>query len=270
MSDVLLDVRNVDLWRDECEILKNISLQIAVGQHTAIVGPNGCGKTSLLKLLLRQFYPSIGKDGSQGTVSILGEQHWHVAELRQQMGVVSALLDHQFSLGRTGRMSVRQCVASGFNDVLLPERCLTMNGEMDSAIQRSMQRTGVDSISDRTMSTLSTGQRRRAIIARALVHEPAILVLDEPTSGLDLAARRELLLGLESIADQGNVTLLLVTHHLDEILPSIEQVVLMSLGRIIESGPKSMTLNSQQLSSVFGVPLQLDQTPDRWFHASLG
>ncbi|MEM9364873.1 MAG: ATP-binding cassette domain-containing protein [Planctomycetota bacterium] len=269
MSEPLLDVRNVDLYRDASQILTNVSLKVAIGQHTAIIGPNGCGKTSLLKLLLRQFYPSISTGGQQGTVTILGEQHWHVAELRRQMGVVSALLDHQFSLGRTGRMSVRQCVASGFNDVLLPERCLALSTEMESRIADTMKRTGVESIANRTMNTLSTGQRRRAIIARALVHAPSILVLDEPTTGLDLAARRELLLELQSIADHSRVTLLLVTHHLDEILPAIDHVVLMQGGVITASGSKSRTLTSQALSEVFGVSIQLEQSRDGWFTASL-
>ncbi len=247
----LLELSEVTVWRDQTMILDHVSLSIAAGRHTAIIGPNGSGKTSLLKLLIRQFYPSIVDDGSQGIVKILGRSDWEVARLRRQMGIVSQSLDHHFMTGRSGNMTVRQAVASGFTATELAHVGPRMTDKVDAAVAVATEQVGMTALRDRRLVTLSTGERRRVLIARALVHRPPILVLDEPTSGLDLAATHHFLDVIRDIATGGEVTLLLVTHAINEIIPEIGQVVLMDQGRIVFDGQKRQALESRRLSELF-------------------
>ncbi len=258
----LLELDQVTVTRGPVRILDRISLSLPQGQHTAILGPNGSGKTSLLKLLMRQFYPSI--DGQHaGQVRILGREHWHIDQLRRQLGIVSSELDQAFAAGRSGRMTALEATLSGFSGVQL-KRHLQYDGQ--DAIERareSLERLGAGHLEQRTLDTMSTGERRRTLIARALVHRPAAVVLDEPTTGLDIAARAGLLGQLAQLADSGT-TLLLVTHHIEEIIPAIEQVVFLDQGRIDSQGPVQSMLSAANLSRLFGIPLELDCHGQSW------
>lgn len=262
---MLLEIDQVSVWRSETLILDRLNLLIPAGRHTVVLGPNGSGKTSLLKLLLRQFYPSIMEDGHQGRVTILGQDTWQVDELRKRMGVVSSSLDHRFMDGRTGRMTVRESIASGFTATELSHVGPAMTTEIISAIRETMELLGIEHLEQRSMVTLSTGERRRALIARALVHRPRILVLDEPASGLDVAAQHELLATLQRLMGRTDLTLLLVTHHLEEILPEIHHAVLLDRGRVIFDGPKLEALQSDRLSDLFGIRLRVQEDRDGWY-----
>lgn len=233
-----------------------------MGQHTAILGPNGSGKTSLLKLLIRQFYPSV--DGEHtGHVRILGRSDWHIDDLRQKLGIVSNELDHAFASGRSGRMTGLEATLSGFSGVRL-KRHLKYDGQ--TAVEQAhaaLRRVAADHLAERTLETMSTGERRRTLIARALVHRPAALVLDEPTTGLDVGSRAALLKQLEALADEGT-TLLLVTHHIEEIIPAIQRVVFLDAGRIDSQGDTPEMLTDGKLSQLFGIPLSVQRQDQHW------
>ncbi len=268
ISPSLLELDQVSVHRDSNCILDRISLSIARRRHTVILGPNGSGKSSLLKVLVRQFYPSVEDDGHQGKVRILGRDDWIVSELRKRMGIVSTALDFSFSQGRTGRMTVDQAVASGITATELSEFGVEINDEVRSAVSKALALVGESHLMHRHVDTLSTGERRRVLIARALVHQPEILVLDEPTSGLDIAASIHFLETLRRIVAGTSVTLVLVTHHIEEIIPEIDDVVLLDRGRVVESGPKREILVAEKLSGLFRIDITIEPGHDGFYHVA--
>lgn len=268
-SSPLLELSEVTVRRDEVTILDSLSVVVPHGQHTAVLGPNGSGKSSLLNLLLRHYYPSVGQGGHQGSVRILGRSDWEVASLRRQMGVVSSTVDAIFASGRSGRMSAGEAVASGFTATELPEFGVRMTPETTEEVKEALDRVDAGHLLARTVATLSTGERRRVLIARALVHRPRILVLDEPTAGLDIVARHHFLAMLRRIAATGEVTLVIVTHHTEEIIPEIAHVLLLEQGRVVFAGAKEKALTNGRLSALYKMPLRLDAQEDGTLVATL-
>lgn len=260
----LLQLVDVTIRRDENLILDSLNLAIPRYRHTVILGPNGAGKTSLLRVLDRQYYPSINQQGFQGSVRILGKDDWEVAQLRRRMGIVAASLDHHFSSGRTGRMRVIEAVASGYTATELAEFGLPITDEIRSSVKRSLDAVDAQSLIERRCDTLSTGERRRVLIARALVHMPDILVLDEPTTGLDLAAKDSFLKMVSSLCHNPRLTVVLVTHHLDEIVQEFDYVLLLSQGKIEIQGRAEETLTSRNISHLYGLPVEVQRSNGVW------
>lgn len=255
----LLELIDVTVTRHPVRILDRLSLTIPQKTHTAILGANGSGKTSLLKLLMRQFYPSV-EDEQTGTVRIMGRSDWHIDQLKQQLGIVTGTLDQTFSAGRPGRMTAVEAVLSGFSGVQLVRHMPTPTEAMREAAEEALVTLGASHLSERTLETMSTGERRRTLIARALVHRPASLVLDEPTTGLDIVARHHLLEQLQQIAEAGT-TLVLVSHHVEEIIPAIHSVVLLKAGRVLAHGDRETMLTSQTLSDLYEAPIRVATGP---------
>lgn len=254
---LLLELERVSVRRGETHLLREVSLRIPQGRHTVILGPNGAGKTSLLRVLERELYPSIDDAGQQGQVRILGRSALDVSQLRRRMGIVSATVDREFSHGRAGCMTAADAVASGFTATTLTAFCIDRTPEVQMAIDAALAQVAAVHLADRTLATLSTGERRRVLIARSLVHRPELLVLDEPTTGLDLAARHQFLSMLTGLTQQPGLTVMIVTHHLEEIVPGFEQVVLLEQGRVAFDGPASAALTAERLSALFGLPLRV-------------
>ncbi|MDZ4849084.1 MAG: ATP-binding cassette domain-containing protein [Pirellulaceae bacterium] len=251
----LIELNDVSLHRNRVLILDQLSLSIQLGQHTVILGPNGSGKTSFLKLLMRFFYPSV-VDESTGSIEILGQSNWNVWELRQQLGYINMEIDFHFSFGRSGRLTAEEVVLTGFSSIELEVEKSQLTEAMREAAKEALRRCRVDHLHDRCVAHVSTGERRRILLARAIVHRPRALILDEPTSGLDIGARQTLLHQLQEIAD-GGTTLVLVTHHLEEILPCIENVVLLDHGRASYQGDRKHGLDDATLSKLFKIPIRL-------------
>ena len=265
----LLKISGVTVRREQTIILNDLSLTIPCGRHTAVLGPNGSGKSSLLKLLTRDFYPSIHADGTQGDVLILGESEWEVQQLRRRMGVVTPVLDSEFGHGRTGQMTVRQAIASGFTATRLHRFGPQLDDQMQDQIDQAMSRVKMCDYEHRKVMTLSTGERRRTLIARAIVHQPEIFVLDEPTSGLDIAAKAEFTDILSDLVDQDAMTILLVTHHVDEIPPAMQHVVLLDQGQVVFDGAKQEALTDARLSQLFSADVAIERRPTGWYQASV-
>lgn len=248
----VLELDAVSVTREGATLLDRVSLSIPPTRHTAVLGPNGAGKTSLLRVLVRDYYPSVDASGRRGLVRILGREEWNVADLRQRMGVVSSSLDDTFSRGRSGRLTVTEAIASGFTGSRLTDEGPPRSAEEQARIAAAIELCDASSIRERRLETLSTGERRRALIARALVHRPELLVLDEPTTGLDPLSRGEFLETLRRLCRQPEMTVLLVTHHLEEIVPEIGHVVLLDRGRVTFDGPTGDALDPGRLGTVFG------------------
>ncbi|HBJ34185.1 MAG TPA: ABC transporter ATP-binding protein [Planctomycetaceae bacterium] len=263
----LLKLRDVSVVRSVGEqmvrILDHLSLDIPQGQHTVILGPNGSGKTSLLKLLNRQFYPSVD-EGQTGEVEILGRSCWNVEELRRRMGIVTGDLDREFALPRSGRMTALQAVLSGFDGVQLISFTDQNDVNRIDDARAALRQVGLEHLIERTLMTMSTGERRRVLIARALVPRPEALILDEPTTGLDIAARSAFLTTIRRLAQSG-ITIILVTHHVEEIIPEIRTAVLLKSGRVFAQGSCDQWIGDDSMSELFEVNVRVTQAPSGRF-----
>lgn len=238
--------------------LNGLSLRIQSGEHIAILGPNGSGKSTLIKTITRECYPLIRPETR---LRILGQENWNIFALRSQLGVVSNDLMAQCTRDITGR----ELVISGFfgSVGVWPHQHVTP--EMERAAEEAMGRLEVLHLAGRWLDELSSGEARRLLIARALIHNPSTLLLDEPTTSLDLMALHEIRAQLRSLAQSG-VGLLLVTHHLDDIIPEIERVIILRQGLVVQDGLKAEVLTSNRLSNTFGVPVEVLQR-DGFYHA---
>lgn len=251
----LLEIHNATLLKDGNRILDILNLRVEAGQHTAILGANGSGKSSLIKLITRQEYP-LAQPKNAPPVKIWGRARWDVTQLRALLGIVSA--DVRALFAREGEISAREAVLSGFFGSRGLSRHHQTQPWMFDATDAALSSMDATSLSQRTLSTLSTGEMQRVLVARALVADPPALLLDEPTTGLDMVARRQFLQTLRRIIHNGK-TLILVTHHVEEILPEIERVVLLRAGKIVADGCKSQALTSPSLSYAFDAPIQVER-----------
>lgn len=251
-----LELNAASVEKNGHRILHGLNLRINIGEQTAIVGPNGSGKSTLIKLLTRQLYALEPQEGP-APVRIFGEDLWNVQELRSKMGIVSNQLQRDFLNNvRHGHLRGLDVVISGFFSSLslFPHQIIT--DEMRVKTRDVLKQMESGYLAGYMLDEMSTGEVQRVLIARALVTEPQVLVLDEPTTGLDMVARKQCLEQVRKIAQNGT-TVILVTHHIDEIFPEIERVILLSEGKIAFDGSKNKIFNSENLSRVYGHPLDL-------------
>ncbi len=246
----LLDLHNVTVQRGERIVLDGVSLSIAQGEHAAILGPNGSGKSTLIKLISRELYPRLKQE--PWSLRILGQDRWRLFDLRNHLGIVS----HDWMQMCTRPYSGYEIVLSGFFGSVGVWPYHEVTAEMEAKAQSTMDRLEIAHLASRRTDEMSSGEARRILIARALVHDPQALVLDEPTNSLDLHATHELRQILRRLARDG-IGILLVTHHLPDIIPEIGRVVLMRGGRVYCDGPKERVLHDAALSELFGVPVEV-------------
>ena len=250
----LIELDAASVLRGGRRALDAVSLRLPQGRHTALLGPNGCGKSTFLQLLTRQLYPLAHADG-RPAVRILGEHLWDVRAIRSRLGIVTGALHED--LVSLPELQVEDVVLGAFDARLAPLPADEATPPMRARAAQALARVDATGLAGRAYATLSTGEARRVLVARALVHDPSALLLDEPTTGLDPVARHRLLQSLRALARDG-VTLLLATHHLEELVPEIGHVVLLRGGRVIADGPRAQVLDAVHLSRAFGAPLALD------------
>ena len=253
----LLDMKNVSVIRGENLALDRVSLRIDVGEHVCILGPNGCGKSTLIRTITRENYPLAREDAS---MSILGQSLWNVSELRSLLGIVSPDLLAMCTSDATGL----DVVLSGFfsSTRIFPHHA--PRPEQLGRAGTALERLGIRHLAARAVAEMSSGEAKRTLIARALVHEPKTLLFDEPSNALDIAGQVGLRDTMRELAQSG-LGILLVTHHVAEIIPEIERVVLLRRGKVLADGPKQKVLTSENLSALFAVPVKLLQD-DGYFH----
>jgi iron complex transport system ATP-binding protein len=253
----LLSLVRVTVVRGDREALHDINLEIARGEHVCILGPNGCGKSTLIKTITRECYP-LAQDGS--SISILGRERWDIFELRSLLGIVSPDLLASCTTDATGR----DVVLSGFfsSTRIFPHH--HPDPKHLALADEAMARLGIAHLADRAVAEMSSGEAKRTLIARALVHQPQTLLFDEPSNALDIGAQLQLRDTMRELAKSG-LGILLVTHHVSEIIPEIERVVLLREGRILADGSKSSVLTEEHLTNLFGVAVRLGRH-DGYFH----
>jgi iron complex transport system ATP-binding protein len=253
------ELRNVNVARGDNLVLHEINLTIRAREHLAILGPNGCGKSTLIKTLTCECYPIVQPDSR---IRIFGRERWDVQELRKRLGVVAAELPG----ASTGHTSGQDAVVSGFfsSSTLWPN--LHVTDAMRMRALEALEVMEAQYLSDKRVEEMSAGEMRRVMIARALVHRPEMLLLDEPMNALDLRAQKDLRETLRRVAQAGT-GLLLVTHHLPDILPEIDRVVAMRDGRVVGDGAKETMLTSSYLTGLFGIDIEIRERQG-YFHAS--
>ena len=235
-------------------VLDRLTLTIEDGQHTVILGPNGAGKSILVSLLTHHERALAPADGSS-PVRVFGGDTWNVFELRAQLGIVSSDLHQRFVKGNSeGRITGEAAVISGFLASHGILRYGVITDEMSARAAEALSTAGAAHLASRTLDQMSSGEARRVLLARVLVTSPRALVLDEPTTGLDLAGRHEFMELVRAIARQGR-TLILITHHIEEIIPEIGRVILLRDGRIVADGRKQEVLTSARVSELFGLSI---------------
>jgi len=252
-----LEMNAVNVARGERVVLSDVNLQIRAGEHVAILGPNGCGKSTLIQAMTCQIYPLV-RPGLR--VRIFGRERWDLTNLRKHFGVVIADLPGE----RTTVTNGLDAVTAGFfsASTLWPNLEVTL--EMRRRAWEALLRMEATHLADQLVGTMSAGEKRRIMIARALVHRPRQLLLDEPSNALDLAAQRGLRQTLRKLALEGT-GLLMVTHQLSDILPEIKRILLMSNGRIIADGPREDLLTEGRLSNLFGTQVNIGHDAE-WLH----
>jgi iron complex transport system ATP-binding protein len=229
-------------------------MRIRGGEHTAILGPNGAGKTTLLNLLTHDDY-AFADATRPPMVRVFGRDRWDVFDLRSQLGIISSDLHQRFVAGHSaGHIRGEDAVVSGF----FATRGFLINRSVTPEMRRraldALERLEAGQLGGKWMDEMSTGEARRVLIARALVTEPRALILDEPTSGLDVVARLRFLETVRAIARHGT-TIVLITHHVEEIIPEINRVIFLKGGRAAGDGRKDSMLTADRLASLFGAPV---------------
>ena len=258
MTAPVLELHHATVLKDDRPVLDNVSLTIANGEHTAIVGPNGAGKSILVSLLTHFERPVARPDGVP-PVRVFGDDAWNVFDLRTQIGIVSADLHNRFVSGNSeGRITASKAVVSAFLASHGILRYGSITDDMRRRAAAALDAAGVGHLARRTLDQMSSGEARRVMLARALVNAPRALILDEPTTGLDLVARHGFMERVREVANAGT-TLILITHHIEEIVPEISRVVLLREGKIIEDGPKPNVLSAESLTRLFGIPVTTDE-----------
>ncbi len=258
MQQPFLHFEHVNVARGDSIILHDINLSIERGEHIVILGPNGCGKSTLIKAMTCECYPIVQPDMK---VSIFGRSCWDLTELKKKLGIVSADLPGEATRHTTGF----DAILTGFfsSSTLWPN--LTITPEMRERAEEVMRQVDAVALRDKLVGEMSAGQQRRVMIGRALVGSADMLLLDEPSNALDLSSQRELRLLLRRLAQQGT-GIMLITHHIADILPEIDRVLMMQDGRIIADGPKKDLLTAPNLSNLFRTEVHLEEM-DGLYHA---
>lgn len=257
-----LELSHVHVARGENVVLHDVTLTVNTGEHIVILGPNGCGKSTLIKTITCECYPLVREDAQAATkVSIFGRERWDLTELKKRLGVVSTELPGRHTLTTTGR----DALLTGFfsSSTLWPN--LTVTDAMQARADEVLRQIDAVSLADKLVGEMSAGQQRRIMIGRALVASSQMLLLDEPSNALDLAAQADLRSLLRKLAQQGT-GILLITHHIADILPEIDRILMMKDGRIVADGPKSELLTAERLSELFKTKVEMTQR-DGFYHA---
>lgn len=262
--DPIVELKQVNVARGNNIVLHDLSLRIDPGEHLAILGPNGCGKSTLLKTITCEVYPLVRPETS---VRIMGRERWDLTQLKRRMGVVSAELPGKPTLTTTGF----DAILTGFfsSSTLWPN--LTVTAQMRTRAEQILSLVNAENLRSKPVGEMSAGQQRRIMIGRAMAGTSSsdeagsvqMLLLDEPSNALDLGAQQDLREMLRRLAQQGTA-IVLITHHIADILPEMDRIVMMRDGCIVADGSKPELLTEHRLSDLFGREIAMTERDGYW------
>lgn len=242
----MIHLQSITLRRGERDILRGVDLHVNPGEHWTLLGRNGCGKTTVLEMITGYLFPT------SGTVDVLGNRYGQVdvREIRKKIGYISPSLIEKLTL----RDPVWEIVAGGALAYLRIYE--EVPDELRERALQELERVGLRALAEQPFGTLSQGERKKVLLARTMMAAPQLLILDEPCAGLDLYERERFLDALSVLSGQ-NMSMLYVTHHIEEIVPLFTHVALMSEGQIVASGPKQAVLTPDRLEAAYDLPLSV-------------
>lgn len=244
-----LELVEAEVWLGPRRVFSNLSLELSLGEHTVVLGPNGSGKSTLIRLLSREVYPVVKP---RAPLKIFGSSRVNLWELRSRIGLVSSDLQSQY----TPAVPAEDVVLSGFFGSVGIGRSQSASADQHRRVAELLESLGLGALRGHPFGQLSDGERRRLLLARALVHNPEVLVLDEPTNGLDLRARHQLLNILRQLARAGT-TILMVSHQIEAIIPEISRCILMKEGEVVGDGPPATLLRDGPLSTLYDTSVRV-------------
>ncbi len=251
-----IELRHVGLRRGEKWILRGIDWSVPAGACAALLGPNGSGKSTLARIIACHLWPTEGEScilgGKFGDVDLM--------ELRRSIRLVQPAGPYDIDV----ELSAREVVLTGFFGTIGLYSAVTSS--MHDEAERVLAQVGLSPLADHTYATLSSGERIRSLIGRALVRQPRLLLLDEPTSGLDLLAREQVLATVQRMLEQpDHPTVLMITHHIEELPPATSHVLLLDDGQCAAAGAPEAVLREDVLSAAYRVPVQVRRSGGRFY-----
>jgi len=255
----IIDFENLNVGYDEKIVLKDINLKIKQGEHWAILGANGSGKSTLMKVIQSEIHPRRDKPFKK---EILGKATYSIFELRKELGIITNDL-HNYFAREAGYLSGFEVVLSGHYSSVGIFTHQDFTKEQITKAKEVLEFLDIIDLKDKRVAEMSTGQLRKCIVGRALIHEPKAFILDEPTVGLDIKAQINFIKMLKKLSI--NSSIILVTHHLEEIFEEIENVALIYDNTIYKSGKKEEILTSENLSKIFETKLTIGEKNNRYF-----
>ena len=249
MNDIWFDANHVEAWLGGHAVIHDLCLQLRIGESTTILGANGAGKSTIVNLINRNLYPLVKPDSH---LKLFGHRTINIWQLRSSLGLASSDLETRFS----PQIRARELILSGFFGSTRLGRDQIPNPQQLAKSESLVKQLNLDAFAMQPFGELSDGQRRRLMIARALIHNPKVLVLDEPCRALDLKACHQLLEIMRNLCQQGT-TLLVITHRIDTIIPEMNRVLFVQQGRLCADGTPTQLLQDHKLSELFDTPLRV-------------
>lgn len=260
---LLFEFKNVQVFQSGNSILKGITFSVAPNEHTAILGPNGSGKTTLMKLMTGDAQAA-HKDENSSTSRIFGQSLYSIWDIKRRMGIITNNLQEKCKQDG-GYFNGLDTALTGFHDGIGFIRHDKIEKAHIEKAKILMLRLGIEHLMDRPFQFMSSGESRKTLIVRALVSEPDILMLDEPTTGLDIKSQFEFLDFMEKMSDM-NHTLLIISHHIEEIIPCIQNVIMLKNGEIFMQGNKEELLTTSNIQKLYEAPITVHKSSNGYYH----
>lgn len=245
----LIQLHDATVRREGKVILQIDDFTLHQGESIALIGPNGAGKSTFIHLITREVFP-LYRD--EPPVLFKGKNLVKLDEIKQTLGVVSSTMQNQITV----HLPVFEVVYGGLLGALGVPRRYRMNEAGKAKVRKTLEFLGIEHLANQDVMTLSSGQARRVLIARALVHDPEVLVLDEPTTGLDPEGMYYVRKTMRDLTAAGKA-IILVTHYPEDIIPEIKRVIMIREGKLFDDKPKEEALTTERVSNLFGVPLRI-------------
>lgn len=259
----IINFKNIYAGYEQTPVLKDVNLEIKLGEHWAILGANGGGKSTLIKLISNDLYPS---PKFPFTKEVFGKDRWSIFELKKNLGIITNDLHNYFGV-HGSFLSAYEVVLSGYHSSIGVFKHQDFTKQQHEKVAEVLEFLEISDIKEKKVSQMSTGQLRRCIIGRAMVHEPKAFILDEPTVGLDIKAQHSFIKFIQKLSKKASI--ILVTHHIEEIFSEITHTALISQNTIYKQGKKDDILTSENLSQIFDIDIDLQKQNSRYYIKSI-